>query len=101
MHAFDLSFIVKQPFLANQGIFLRQIFQANHDSKTLHTNCEIVNEHPCLPLDNNFLDVCRNCIIKLFKILKFLVIFFLPPKTVFLLLIIIWQESAEAALNVR
>jgi hypothetical protein len=26
-----LSFIVKQPFLANQGIFLRQIFQANHD----------------------------------------------------------------------
>jgi hypothetical protein len=31
VHAFDLSFIVKQPFLANQGIFLRQIFQANHD----------------------------------------------------------------------
>jgi hypothetical protein len=31
VHAFDLSFIVKQPFLANQGFFLRQIFQANHD----------------------------------------------------------------------
>jgi hypothetical protein len=31
VHAFDLSFIVKQHFLANQGIFLRQIFQANHD----------------------------------------------------------------------
>ena len=26
-----LSFIVKQPFLANQGIFWRQIFQANHN----------------------------------------------------------------------
>ena len=60
-----------------------------------------MNEHPCLPLDNNFLDVCRNCIIKLFKMPKFLVIFFLPPNTVFLLLIIIRQESAEAALNVR
>ena len=52
-------------------------------------------------LDNNFLDVCRNCIIKLIKMLKFLVIFVLPPNIVFLLLIIIRQESAEAALNVR
>ena len=41
------------------------------------------------------------CIIKLFKMPIFLVIFFLPPNTVLLLLKIIRQESAEAALNVR
>ena len=41
------------------------------------------------------------CIIKLFKMPIFLVIFFLLPNTVLLLLKIIRQESAEAALNVR
>ena len=41
------------------------------------------------------------CIIKLFKMPKFLVVFFLPPNIVFLLVIIIRQESAEAALNVQ
>ena len=40
------------------------------------------------------------CIIKLFKMLKFLVFFF-PPNTVFSLLIIIRQESTEAALNLQ